>query len=61
MYDMVHRKIEELLKTNNESDASIKARLIAAQLDGIALHYFVLGKNYDLKAVKKAFISEIVS
>ena len=61
MYDMVHRKIEELLKRNNVPDAAIKARLIAAQLDGIALHYFVLGKNYNLEAVKQAFISEIVS
>ena len=61
MYDLVHRKIEELLVLNNVPDASVKSRLIAGQLDGIALHYFVLGENYDLQAVKQAFIKEIIS
>ncbi len=61
MYDLVHRKIKEILMLDNVPDASVKARLIAAQLDGIALHYYVLGKNYDLEAVKQAFVSEMVS
>ncbi len=61
MFDTMHHKIEELLNLNNIPDASVKARLIAAQLDGIALHYFVLGRNYDLAVVKKAFIQDVIS
>lgn len=61
MFDMTFRQIEHLLQAAGVPDASIKARLITAQLDGIALHYFVMGKNYDLAAVKKAFIQELIS
>ncbi len=61
MFDMVYLQIEQLLKVNEVPDASVKARLIAAQLDGIALHYFVMGNNYDLETIKRVFINEITS
>ncbi len=61
MFDLTFRQIEQLLQAAGIPDASIKARLITAQLDGIALHYFVMGENYDLEAVKKAFIQELIS
>ena len=61
MFDMTFRQIEQLLKATGAPDASMKARLITAQLDGIALHFFVMGENYDLEAVKKAFIQELIS
>jgi len=61
MFDLTFRQIEQLLIAVGTSDASIKARLITAQLDGIALHYFVMGDDYDLEAVKKAFIQKLIS
>ncbi len=61
MYHMTFQQIEQMLRAADVPDASVKARIIAAQLDGIAMHYFVMGDNYDLSAVKKAFIHELVS
>ncbi len=61
MYNMSFRQIEHMLRAADVADASVKARLIAAQLDGIALHYFVMGDNYDISTVKNAFINDIIS
>ena len=61
MYNMTFHQIEQMLCAADVSDAPVKARIIAAQLDGIALHYFVMGDNYDLEAVKKAFIDKLIS
>ena len=52
-------EIEEILQKMNIPDASGKAKLLAAQLDGIALHYFALGKEYDLKEIKQALLETL--
>ncbi len=52
-------ELEALLKAGKVENPAIRARLIAAQLDGIALHYIVLGDDYNLQAVKKMLLNDI--
>jgi len=62
MNDTFHRffaEIEEMLKPMNIPDAGGKAKLLAAQLDGIALHYFALGREYNLTEIKIALLETL--
>ncbi len=53
-------EIEQMLSAINIPGAKGKAKLLAAQLDGIALHYFALGKDYDLNEVKQELIQTLL-
>ncbi len=59
-FQVFFHEIEEILRAANYPDAKIKAKLFAAQLDGIALHYFALGKDYDLEEVKQGLINTLI-
>jgi len=52
-------EMEHLLTVTKVENPRVRARLIAAQLDGIAFHYIVLGNDYDLQAVKKMFLKDL--
>jgi len=47
-----------LLLPENKDTAS-QARIIAATMDGIALHYYLLGDAYDLESVKNTLINNL--
>ncbi|NOX36268.1 MAG: TetR/AcrR family transcriptional regulator [Calditrichaeota bacterium] len=47
---------QELLKKMGVSNPDVEARLLIALLDGLGLHYFLVGKEFPLAAVKNALI-----
>jgi len=47
-----------LLLPKNE-DINSQSRIIAATMDGIALHYYLLGDAYDLESVKNTLINNL--
>lgn len=54
-------RISYLLNPYNIKKVETDARIIAATLDGIALHYYVMDKNYDLETVKQKLIENITN
>jgi AcrR family transcriptional regulator len=56
LFEEVYQQIEGILKLKGRKDAFREARLIAATMDGIALHYLVLGEDFKLDEVKEKFL-----
>ena len=56
LFEEVYQQIESILKLKGRKDTFREARLIAATMDGIALHYLVLGKDFKLDEVKEKFL-----
>ena len=49
-------QFEVILQMNGYSDYQTEAKLLAAQLDGIAIHYLIFEKTYKLEEVKNKLI-----
>lgn len=58
IFEEVLKKIENVLQLNGFSDFQVKARLLSAQLDGIAIHYIIFKDTYKLEEVKNKLIEE---
>lgn len=58
MFDDLLKQFEMVLQLNGYEDYKTEAKLLFAQLDGIALHYLIFEKTYDLEGVKKKLISK---
>ena len=52
------QKIEAILQLNGFKNYKTEAKLLAAQLDGIALHYLIFEKTYNLEEVKNKLIKK---
>ena len=59
LFEAVYQQIEGILKLKGRKDTFREARLIAATMDGIALHYLLLGKDFRLEDVKEKFIENM--
>ena len=55
-FDDVFMQLEMVLQMNGYQDYEVEARILAAQLDGIGVHYLIFEKNYDLESVKNKLI-----
>ena len=58
IFDDVFMQLEMVLQLNGYQDYEVEARILAAQMDGIGLHYLVFEKTYDLESVKKKLIKK---
>ncbi len=56
MFGDVLQQFEMVLQLNGYEDYKTEAKLLAAQLDGIALHYIIFEKTYNLEEVKEKLI-----
>ncbi len=61
IFSEAYLRIAFLLNPENPKTVEAEARIIAATLDGIALHYYVIGASYDLDAVKNKLIEDLTS
>jgi AcrR family transcriptional regulator len=52
-YEVLIGKIEKVFKKLDVKSPKNEARIFGAMLDGMALHYFLLGDKYPISAVKK--------
>jgi len=50
------KQFEMLLQLNGVKDYITEAKILAAQLDGIAMHYLIFEKTYNLEEVKEKLI-----
>jgi len=50
-------RISLLLPANKDTNS--QSHIIAATMDGIALHYYLLGDAYDLESVKNTLINNL--
>lgn len=55
-YEVLIGKIEKVFKKLDVKSPKNEARIFGAMLDGIALHYFLLGDKYPISAVKKEIL-----
>ena len=51
-------QFEKLLQLNGYTDYQTEAKVLAAQLDGIAMHYLIFEKTYNLEEVKNKLIEK---
>ena len=61
IFSEAFQRIAFLLNSENPEIVEAEARIIAATLDGIALHYYVIGESYDLDAVKNKLIENLTN
>ncbi|HHC80661.1 MAG TPA: TetR/AcrR family transcriptional regulator [Flavobacteriia bacterium] len=57
MFEDILQQFEMVLQLNGYSDYNIEAKLLAAHLDGIALHFLIFEKTYPLEEVKNKLIA----
>ncbi len=57
MFEDILQQFEMVLQLNGYSDYNIEAKLLAAHLDGIALHFLIFEKTYPLEDVKNKLIT----
>ncbi len=61
IFSEAFQRIAFLLNPENPEIVEAEARIIAATLDGIALHYYVIGESYDLDTVKNKLIENLTN
>ncbi len=58
MFSDLVTKMEFLFQMLGEADYQLEAKIIAAQLDGIAIHYILFEDDYPLEEVKNKLIEK---
>ncbi len=58
IFEKVYFRIENILQLKERPGAYSEARLLAATMDGIALHYLVLGEHFPLDEVVENFLTK---
>lgn len=58
MFSDLVTKMEFLFQVLGEADYQLEAKIIAAQLDGIAIHYILFEDDYPLEEVKNKLIEK---
>ena len=51
-------QFEMILQLNGDKDYKVEAKVLAAQLDGVAMHYLIFEKTYNLEEVKNKLIKK---
>ncbi len=56
LFEKIYLQIENILRLKGKEDAFSEARLLVATMDGIAIHYLVLGDDFRLNEVVEKFL-----